>query len=465
MALDKIYTLPKGTDPTDSVVNNLLTGLERKENVRHYDKLYDYYMSEPVVSRHAPHDLRAITNHARYISKTNVGYLLGNPVNYVVDEAINIDKILERYDGQNIGNLDVELADDASIFGHAFERIYVDEEANLCSTRIDPRNVILVRDDTVKHEKMFAVIYTQAYNRAGEPIQNQYDATIITPRLIMERTLKNGVLVSSPDDEDMVNTLGEVTIVEYLNEKNRVGDFEPVITLLDAYNILQSDRVIDRERLVDAILAIYGAQFTKEQREELKSSRVLANLSSDTKIEYIVKNINEADADVLRKTIANDIHKISMTPDMSDENFAGNSSGVALLYKLLAFENHVKEKERYFETALKERFHLYDIFANLKDGVELVKPEQIDVIFKRALPQNDLETSQMINNLVGMVDKETLVSRLSFIQDAENTIKKAEEEERAETKPDDNWGTTTPNESNEELPNEENEPEVPENNG
>jgi len=43
--------------------------------------------------------------------------------------------------------------------------------------------------------------------------------------------------------------------------------------------------------------------------------------------------------------------KISMVPNMSDENFVGNYSGVALRYKLLTFEQAIKNKERFFEKA------------------------------------------------------------------------------------------------------------------
>lgn len=444
MAINKMFTLPKGTEPTDKIVSGLLASTQRKEQLKLYDKLYDYYMSEAITSRPAPNKLLAITNHARYIVKTNVGYLLGNPVNYLVDDKYNIEAILKLYYHQTIGNLDVELAKDASVFGHAFERVYTDENSDSWSTRIDPRNIILVYDDTVKHEKMFAIIYLQAYNEKGEAIKDQYDATILTPTMTMERTLKGGKLIGT-DVEDSEHGYGEVPIVEYPNDSDRTGDFETVISLLDAYNILQSDRVLDRERLVDAILAFYGGTFTKEQQETLKDSRMIANLPPDAKIEYIIKNINESDADVLRQTIASDIHKISMTPDMSDENFAGNSSGVALLYKLLAFEQHIKDKERYFENALVDRFRLYNTLLHVKNNMPIIEPEEIDVMFKRALPQNDLEISQMINNLEGIVDKETLVSRLSFVQDAKDVVEAVAKEKNDELNLG-NYGTDEPNE-------------------
>ena len=64
--------------------------------------------------------------------------------------------------------------------------------------------------------------------------------------------------------------------------------------------------------------------------------------------------------------------------------------------------------------------------------MSLISPADIDVVFKRALPQNDYEQSQMINNLVGLVDKETLVAQLSFVNDAKETVELAKEESKPE---------------------------------
>ena len=51
-------------------------------------------------------------------------------------------------------------------------------------------------------------------------------------------------------------------------------------------------------------------------------------------------------------------------------------------------------------------------------------------VFKRNLPSNDFEISQMINNLADFVDAETLISQLSFIKDASEIVElKAKENE------------------------------------
>ena len=178
-------------------------------------------------------------------------------------------------------------------------------------------------------------------------------------------------------------------------------------------------------------------KFDADQMADLKEKRALSNIPTDGKVEYLTKAINEGDVDVLRKTIEKDIHKISMVPDMSDEKFAGDSSGVAIRYKLLAFEQAVKNKERFFEKGLMKRFELYSHFLSVKSKMKEVSKEDVDAVFKRNLPSNDYETSQMIVNLDGIVDRELLASQLSFVKDASETIEIAEKEDSEAIKDDD----------------------------
>lgn len=439
----KLYILPEGTEPTDKLVGELIVSRERAKDVKHYFELRKYYEDGFITERPAPHKLLAITNYARYISKTNASYLLGTPVSYSASEGVDIEDVMNKYSEQSISSLDNELESDASVYGHAFERVYINEDGNPESAKIEPQDIILVHDDTVKHNKMFAVVYTSKVNEQGHPIKNQFDITILTKDSVIEGELSNGQIKVI---EEAPHIFGEVPVIEYVNSSDRIGDFEVATSLIDARNILQSDRILDRERLVDAILAFYGTEFDDKQRKELKNSRILSNLPEDAKVEYVVKNINEADASVLLKAITDDIHKVTMTPDMSDENFAGNSSGVALAYKLLSFENHAKDKERYFEKGLLERFKIYDFFLH---GIssKTVSISSIDVIFTRSLPKNDLETSQMINTLIGtgLVDKETLAGLLSFVKDPKEIVGLAAKEKEDEEKDDfDGFGTSIP---------------------
>lgn len=432
MAINKrTYILPKGTEPTADVISTLIGSTKRAEEVKTYNVLEKYYNAEKIVQGDgdAP---QAVTAYARYIVGLNCGYLLGNAVSYNVSDGADITPVQEAYDEQKIQNTDIRLENDASKFGHGFERIYIDENKKPRSAAIDPRNVILVRDNTVEHRKLFALVYVEAVNEKGEVIDDQYDLTIVTRDKVMERTLKGGALVET-DTVDAPHFFGDVPIVEYQNDDDIIGDFEAVVTLIDSYNTLQSARLDDRLKTANALMLVSGAELTDEQVDEVMHGR-LANLPEGAKVEYITKSTNEQESETLRISIADDIHKISMTPDVSDKNFAGTSSGVALQYKLFTFEKHAKDKERCFEAALMERFALYNNYFNKVENMAIVPTGKIDAIFKRALPQNDVETANMINSLAGLVDKETLVSQLSFVNDAKEIVAAAEKEEEESLK-------------------------------
>ena len=56
-----------------------------------------------------------------------------------------------------------------------------------------------------------------------------------------------------------------VPIAIYKNNEEEQGDFEQVISLIDAYDKMESDSLNDFEYFVDAYLALYG--FTAEPED------------------------------------------------------------------------------------------------------------------------------------------------------------------------------------------------------
>lgn len=430
-----MYTLPKNTKITNQILNDVISYNEKAKD--RYKRLHNYYLGKHDIFNRNKEDRlknnKVMINHAKYITDTNVGYLLGNPVDYQVgkDEEGNlkydIQPVLDAYKKQTINDLDTEIAKDVSIYGLQYEYLYSNEEAEPRSCEIDNENAIIVYDDTVEHNKLFGLIYRPIYK--GNNFK-YWDIIYVDDKEEVHYQSYDKTL--NKVGEKKPHAFGEVPLICYKNNPEYLGDFEPVISLIDAYNLLQSDRVNDKEQLVDAILVMYGVDFDDEQASMLRTSRMLANVPEDARVEYLVKSLQEGDVDILRANIENDIHKISMVPNMSDENFANNSSGVAIRYKLLSFEQNIKNKERYFEKGLMERFKLYNNFLVTKSKMQEVPVEEVDAVFKRNLPTNDFETSQMINNLADFVDSETLISQLSFVKDASEIVelKKQEEENK-----------------------------------
>ena len=144
----------------------------------------------------------------------------------------------------------------------------------------------------------------------------------------------------------------------------------------------------------------------------------MLELTQDGDASFLTRQFDEASIEVLRKSIVSDIHKISGVPDMSDESFAGNSSGVAMKYKLLNLEQLTKTKERYFAEGLRYRLKCFANVIAAKGGA-YIDAANINISFTRSLPANELELAQVVSSLNGVVPQKTLLSLLPFVSDPE----------------------------------------------
>ena len=250
------------------------------------------------------------------------------------------------------------------------------------------------------------------------------------------------ILECSGQKHQMVNEpvphyFGNVPIIEYRNNKLCIGDFEQQISLIDAYNKLTSDRVNDKEQFVEALLVIYGSLMGDDNEEVSEVMKILKEnglleLPADARAEYISRTFDENGMEVLRKAIKEDIYTFSHVPNLTDENFVGNSSGVAMEYKLLGLQMITGEKEKYYKKGLKKRIELFCNYLNLK--AIAINPNNVKITFTRKLPKNLNELAQMIANLSGKVSTETLIEQLPFVEDASSEIEKVKQENEENVK-------------------------------
>lgn len=427
------FTLPVGSEPTEDNIRAAVDELRNRQP--RYEQLHDYYIGNvPILYRQMQSDAaknnKLVNNFASYIADIGNDFLLGNPVDYQAPDDIDIKEIMDNYRAQGISDIDSDLGLDAEIYGVAYDLTFTNEKSEAKTVQIDTRNTIMVYDDSVEHRELFAVTCADKQNEKKEITG---DVTVYTDSEIITGQLTGDTWTETSRTQHF---FAKVPVTAYINNKDQMGSFEMVIGLIDAYNVLQSDRVNESEQLADAILMLKGCTLSDENAENLREKRLLTSVPTDGDAKYITKPLNEADSDLLKKAIADDIHKFSKTPNLSDQNFVGNSSGVALSYKLLAFEETTKTRERHFEKGLKKRISLYWNLENkLKNRETNDEIAKVDVVFNRALPKNDYETSQMINNLTGIVKPEILVKQLSFVDNAEQALIEEEPEETPETYP------------------------------
>ena len=165
-----------------------------------------------------------------------------------------------------------------------------------------------------------------------------------------------------------------------------------------------------------------------ETYRDIKDTGVI-EITAESAVEYLTRQFDEASVEVLRKSLENDLHKFSCVPAMTDENFSGTVSGVAMKYKLLGLEQITKIKEHYFAEGVKERLKLFKRIAEVK-GQGTFDVDDIQIIFTRSLPANEIELSQIIGNLTGIVSQETLLSQVPFVKNPAQEIKRISEEKK-----------------------------------
>ena len=444
----RYFTVDKETKISKDLIEKAVDWVELSKdrlalNSRYYDGQHDILKRKKPDSKK---NNRVVVNYAEYIVDMFVGYLHGQPVEYSIDaeegeteESLRgkykkyLDPIIRRYRELDMHDMDNEIARKGGIYGRIYELEYANEMGEMKTTYVDPEKAVIVYDNSVDQNPMYAITYSSREVSEADSDKYIYKDLVVSDSERIYEYSENLLNVK----EEREHFCGELPMGELVNAEDLRGDFEKVLTLIDALNVLQSDRINDKEQLVDAIIVMYGFSLEEEDAENIKDNRmVFAPAKSEgADVGYVTRELNEADVEILKKSIVTDIHKIAKVPDVSDEQFAGDPSGVAIRYKLLPFEWKANTKETKFTKLLKRRFRIYSHYMSIVQS-DFVPMEEsaLSITFKRNLPQNDTETSNMINNLSGIISQETLAGQVSFVEDARAEIEKqrVEAQQRAD---------------------------------
>ena len=183
----------------------------------------------------------------------------------------------------------------------------------------------------------------------------------------------------------------------------------------------------DYESISNAILLIKDTkQISEEAKKSLNSTRAIQLFSENAEMAFINKTLDSNFVKTLREALREDILTVSNVPDFTDEKFAGNSSGVALRYKLIGFENLRADKEIYFKQALHRRWKVISLYpAKTFD----LKRDDITINMFANLPSNielDLQLAELHN--AGGISRKTMHENMQIVKDVDEELKRIEEE-------------------------------------
>ena len=398
-----------------------------------YQKLFKYYIGE----HPKPEDMHGdpvVSNICYYIVSAIKGYMIGNRPTYdCAPGDTEAQEIIDLFNKQRKYKTDAEIVEDLSIFGDCVELVYLSTDSKghtvPKSAEFSPADAFVAYAGDVESDSVFgAVRYVEKAATPGTP--DTYRLYVYTREdvQVWESTGKSGpwTMTGAP----VPHGFGRVPLIEYTNNKARMGDFEQIISLQNAYNRLLTDRMEDKDAWVRSILMIQGQVIGKTADEveasvkSLNKNRVL-QLDDDASAAYLEKNMDESGAQIQQDQYGSDIHKLAMVPDLSDEQFAGNASGVAMAYKLFGTDQRVAEKITNIQDGFMRRCKLYDFAMHNPTRNPSYMPraaiEDMKITFKLNAPQDLAYMSTALTTLInsGVISKATARANLSIIADPE----------------------------------------------
>ena len=410
-----MYRLNAATPLTTAMIEKYIE-LNKEKDARQ-EKLYNYYKAQQKILDRTMEDAskpnnKIVNPYGHYITDIMTGYFMGEPVKYGSEETEFLEIVEAIFNYNDEADENTKLAQFSSIFGVSYELMYLDSDASIRFKRIDTRGCIPIFENDIEGDLLYFIRYydeVDIMTNTTKTIVEVYSRTQID---YYERSI--GSLKFSNSIE---HHWGLVPINIYFNNDEELGDFETVITEIDAYDKLESDNLNEVEYFNDAYLALYGVEgTTADDINSMKENRVLL-MPNDAKAEWLIKNINDTYLENQKTRLDKNIHKFSYCPPMTDEDFAANASGVAMKYKLMGLENATSKKQAAFKLGLQRR--LEQICNMLKIQGSSYDYRAINIFFTRNIPNNIVELADVVSKVGALYSEKTQMSILPIEADYE----------------------------------------------
>lgn len=400
----------------NNVVDVLLKALSvHALNRSEIDYLWNYYKGkQPVLNR--VKDVRPeicnriVENRANEIVSFKVGYLCGEPIQYIGkngDESITkaITRLNELMFAEDKAAQDQEIVEWQMICGTAFRLVLPDDsegedEAPFEMYTLDPRDTFVVYSNEIGNKPLMAVKYAKDDNeitRYSIYTKNRY-------YLVEESILKE----SKPHALDMV------PIFEYPANNARLGSFEIVLPLLDTMNNITSNRMDGVEQVIQAFIKFINCEISKEEYEEFLKLGAIKVKSVDGQaadVGVVTTDLNQTQTQTLKEDCYNAILTICGMPNRNGGASTSDTGAAVVLRDGWSLaEARAKDSENMFKKAEKKMLKLVlricrelsDFDLGLKD---------IELQFTRRNYENIQSKSQV---LVSMLQNNKIHPLLAF---------------------------------------------------
>ena len=413
-----MFYLNKNTVLTAELLSKMINRfrISNQPRLERYKKYYDgaqAILSKEYSDKTKPCN-KTVINYCKNIVDSYCGYLATpGHISYRSDD--DIEEIMDILRYNDYQSEDSSFLLDALVYGIAAELMFIDAAGKTRFRLINPTQCFGVYDDSLTGDLTH---FVRMYKVSDWDDSDTYNVDVYSDYMVQHYTMAgaNGLLNFVSEEP---HYFGQCPAnIFYLPDEKSI--FDCIITLQDSVNDLVSSEIDDYSAFCDAYLTLEGVDADADDIMSMKENRVLL-LPVGAKAAWLTKNANDAQVENILKRAHESIYRVAQCPDFSSESFVGGvSSGIAIQYRLTGMETRAGKIEGEMKKALQRRIEIICGIASLKLGEEVFR--DIEISFKRNIPEDEAAIAQLVNSLKGSVSDATLLSQLPFVTDVNAEI-------------------------------------------
>ena len=391
------------------------------------DYLERYYKGDQPILYRVKHvrpeiNNKVVENHALEIVEHKAAENFGEPVQYVLkgtDEATKEMKSIELNDFNDYNELeakdeiDIQMARDRSICGTSYKFHYnrknpTEDEAPYGIEREDPKDTFIVYSSGVGHKPLFSC-------QICRDEDNQRYFFIYTSTMWY-------IIQNSKVKELGKNGIKKIPVVEYPNNFYRLSDIEIVITVLDAINKMQSDRMNGIEQFIQSFIKFLNCEIDDDEFKKMRESgalKIRTNGNSKADAEIMSSELDQQQTQTAKDDLYENMLIVEGMPDRQENSGGDTGQAVVMRNGFYFSEKRAEISEPIYKKSERESIKILLNIMRIK-GLTSLTLKDIEIKITRSKMDNMAVKAQVFQILTASgIDPKVAIKVCNLFSDPE----------------------------------------------
>lgn len=337
------------TNETEITAGNVLDVLNEVLPVHAMNRAEIIYLEDyvrgiqPILDRtktyHDEINNKIVVNRANEIVTFKTANFAGEPIQYVSRGARDsVPELIEQLNSMMLTegkqSKDMELAYKMFTDGVGYRLVIHDQSEELYDEAPfevyipEPKNTFVVRVNDVSKRVVMGVTYVYL-----DSDKIRYTVYTANETFVIEGSTQQANSIEGITRHNF----GMVTLIEYPCNALYMGAFEVVLSLLDAINATESDRLDGVDQFIQALMVFEGVDITREDFLELKDLGAIklppAMDGRQSRVYYLNEQLDQSQTQTLVDSLYQEVLQIVGMPSQGNGNTSDSSNNGAMIVK------------------------------------------------------------------------------------------------------------------------------------